>query len=170
MLSKLFKKKPQVADFDLTAEQDEYLGNAISEYNQNISEMDEKYEITKLGWGYEQDTMILQLLKNGSPVYEADAQIAGSFYAPHGTWEWAWNNPNVDKEVSSASLTVKNYGIKEGLDYLSSGTVNVLGSEELAAYLAAVAFKLSDADYIYRGAAGDGLSVYLLVSNIRAIG
>lgn len=170
MPSKLFKKKDEVTIFDLTPEQDEFLSRAIDEYNLNISQMDEKYQITKLAWGYEQDTLKLQLLDDGNPVYEADAQIAGSFYRPHGTWEWAWNNPNVEKNAAKLSLLVKQYGNKEGLDYLCTGTVDVAGEETFAAYLAAIAFKLSNVDYVYRGEVDDDFSVYLLVSNMQKVG
>ena len=129
--------------------------------------MEEKYGITALAWGYEQDTLEFKLLdKNNKTIYAGDAQVIGTYSKPDGTWEWAWNNPNIEKKAAKDSLLAKNYGKKEGLEYLTSGIVDVLRKEDFAAYLAAIGLKLSKADFAYRGDTGP-LVVYLLVSNIQ---
>ena len=166
MFGNLFSKNTTFK-FELTPDQDEFLAAAIELYNQTLKEFNERYNITKYAWGFDQETAKFQLKKNEKVKYEADGQIIGSYSKSEGSWEWAWNNPNIESSVSKDSLKVKKYGEKEDLRYFCEGSLSI-ENENYAAYLAAVGQKLSGAAVTYRGAMGD-LSIYILLNNLTEI-
>ena len=167
MIRKLFKKnKPKV--FDLSPEQDEYLGDAINEYNISLKTFNEGMKFNDFDeWGYDQYSGKFLLKNNGEKIIEAEAQIIGSYHSPEKSWEWAWNNPNIEEEAKIDSHTVKEFGNKQNIWYFSEGKVPVLKDEQ-AVYFAAVGMKLTNSQAIYPGAAGD-LIVYLLLKNIHKV-
>lgn len=152
-------------EWNLTPKQDAFLGGAMEEYNSTLQSFEKEFEITDCAWEYSQDDGVLALSpsRGGSP-HRFKAEVAGSFSRSEGTWEWAWNNPYIEDGLKVLSLDVKKYGDSEGLEYFSSGIVDLQGQEEFAAYLAAVSQKISGAEFVYRGDAGD-LVVYLLVTS-----
>jgi hypothetical protein len=166
MFGSLFGKKKKPVMFNLTPEQDVYLADAIKIYNSSLLEYDTKYGFTKHDeWGLDQETGRFILQDNEKVVVSADGQIIGSFSSSDLSWEWAWNNPNVEPGMMQSSLKVKQYGEKEGIDYFCEGILHV-PDESYAAYLAAVGQKASDSEVVYRGVMGD-LSIFLLLNNFK---
>jgi hypothetical protein len=166
MFGKLFGKKKEPTTFDLTPDQDEYLADAIQLYNKSQKEYGEKYGFAQRDeWGFDQETGKFLLKDGGKAVVTADGQIIGSFSSVDCTWEWAWNNPNVEPDMKRSSLLVKEYGEREGLGYFCQGILTV-PDESYAAYLAAVGQKASNSEVVYRGVMGD-LSIFLLLNNFE---
>ena len=151
---------------DLNPEQDEFLGSAIEELNEKRRLAYEKYGFDKYVWFYDQDTGEFQLKDGDKVVHAADGQIAGTYYKPDGTWEWAWNNPHWKPDFVRDSRLVEEYGKKEGLEYFTNGMVPI-GSEEFGAYFTAVAVKLSESESAYFGDTGD-LVVFIMLKNFRS--
>ncbi|WGO98150.1 hypothetical protein QFX18_19265 [Saccharophagus degradans] len=165
MLRKLFGKKKDYSFDDLNAEQDEYLGLAISEYNEKRKIAFEMYSLDKYSWFFDQDNGEFQLKDDENIIYVGDGQIIGSYYKPDQSWEWAWNNPNWKKQFIADSLLVKEYGRKQKLGYFQEGMLPI-GSEEYAQYLTSVGVKISESDFAYHGDTGD-LVVYIMLKNVR---
>ncbi len=166
MFGSLFGKKKEPVTFDLTPEQDEYLADAIQIYNNSLKEYEKKYGFANYDeWGFDQETGKFLLKDNGKVVISADGQIIGSFSSSDLSWEWAWNNPNVEPAMVQSSLKVKEYGEKEGLNYFCEGVLQV-PDVSYAAYLAAVGQKITNSEVVYRGIMGD-LSIFLLLNNFE---
>lgn len=164
MFNKLFSRR-SARIFDLSADQDLFLGAAVEECNQSIRQYNQAWDSRRFDdWSYDQYSGKFRL-KDGDVIgVEADAQIVGSYHSRNKTWEWSWNNPNVETDAKQDSQAVKNYGDKEKIWYFSEGIIPVV-SEDQAIYFAAVGRKLSQSQAIYKGDAGD-LNVYLLLKNI----
>lgn len=164
MFTHLFRGKPK--SFDLTPEQDSFLGAATREYN-------EKSEILRREWGFsdyerwdfDQFSRVLRLqVKDGSRV-EADAQAIGSYSEKGNSWEWAWNNPNIEEPLKIDVRLVRDFGKKEKIEYLVAPIVPV-PHEKVPTYLSAVAIKVIGSDGVFAGAAGE-ITVYLSLKGLR---
>lgn len=151
---------------ELNPEQDELLGSAIKEFNEKRRVTYEKYGFGEYSWFYDQETGEFQLKDDDKIIYTADGQIIGTYFKPDGTWEWGWNNPNWKSEFVAESKTVREYGDKEGLQYLSDGIV-CIGSERYAEYLTAVGVKFSNSESAYFGDTGN-LVVYIMLKNFKS--
>jgi hypothetical protein len=108
---------------------------------------------------------VLELkLADGTRVL-ADGQILGSYSPRDGSWEWAWNNPNVEAGVARASHKVKELGKRLNIAYLVRGKGNMPGGV-LVSYLCAIGVKATESDGVFKGNAGP-IEVHLLVTNLR---
>ena len=166
LLGRIFgRKKKNPLTVELNPEQDVFLGSANQELNEKRRLTHEKYGFDKNSWFYDQETGEFQLKDGETIIHKAEGQIAGTYFKPDGTWEWAWNNPNWKKELVKDSNLVKEYGEKEGLHYFTGGTV-CIGSEEYGEYFAAVGVKLSSSESAYFGDTGD-LIVYIMLKNFK---
>lgn len=167
MFKKIFKKRKGKV-FDLSPEQDEFLGCAIKKYNESVKKYNEGMKFGDFDkWAYDQFSGRFLLKNNGKTIIDADAQIIGSYHPPSKSWEWAWNNPNIEESAKIDSAIVKEYGDKEKIWYFSDGKVPVLMDDQ-AVYFAAVGMKITESQAIYPGRAGD-LTVYLLLKNIKQL-
>lgn len=165
MLGSLFRKKKDYSFNDLSFEQDEFLGSAITEYNEKREVAFQNYSLDKYSWFFDQDNGEFHLKDGEKIIYIADGQIIGSYYKPDSSWEWAWNNPNWKKAFIKDALLVKEYGKKEKLGYFQEGMLPV-GKESYAQYLTAVGVKISGSEVAYHGDTGD-LIVYIMLKNMR---
>jgi hypothetical protein len=156
------KKPPPVR---LNPEQDAFLGSAIQEFNIKRALALEKYGFDKYSWFFDQESGEFQLKDGARIVHTAEGQIAGSYFKPDGSWEWAWNNPNWKKAFVRDSQLVKEYGKSERIRYFTDGKVSI-GNLEFGAYLTAVGVKLSKSDSAYIGDTGD-LVVFIMLKNFQ---
>src|SRR5688572_29658030 len=97
-------------------------------------------------------------MKGGSQVL-ADAQIIGSYSPSGASWEWAWNNPYVEKKMKKDVQQVRKFGLKEKLEYLTAGIVPA-PDDKFAAYLSSIAVKVIGSDGVFAGPAGP-ITVFL---------
>ena len=166
MLKNLFSRRKKKS-FDLTPEQDDFLAASIQEYNESLKGLNESIGFDQYDeWSYDQYSGVLSLIEHRATKIEADAQIIGSLNGANMSWEWAWNNPNIEESAKVDSITVKEYGEKESIWYFSQGIVPVL-HEEQAIYFAAIGKKLTGSQAVFPGDSGT-LKVYLLLKNIRS--
>lgn len=138
-------------EFDLTPEQDAFLGEAIEEHNQKNDRLRKDWGFGDYEeWGFEQITGNFFLrLKDGKKV-TASGQVYGSLSTADKTWEWAWNNPNVEELVKKDSFLVREYGEKQGqgFQYLCLG-LQPIPHVVAPIYFAAIAEKLSGAQGVF---------------------
>ncbi len=97
-------------------------------------------------------------------VVGCDAQIIGSFAKSKGTWLWAWDNPSVASNLTSASRELREYGRTHGYTKLTRAKWN--GTEEDAWQMVALATLVCNAQGAYRGPAGD-LCVFMTFGTPR---
>ena len=109
---------------------------------------------------------LLWVSRDGRPAFEFDVSVIGSVRPSSQTWEWAWNNPNVERQLAvSRSVfapTAANYGLK----YLEFGMVPIPNAE-FGWYLSGIALRLAGGEGVYK-ADGEDYEVYLLLRNPRA--
>ena len=99
-------------------------------------------------------------------VAEAPVQVLGTYSPTGGSWTWAWANDSLDQRLRTASDEVRAYGAANGATALTTPSLDV--SEEQAADLAAIAFRLSRASGFYRAPAGQ-LRLYLAFAAVTLI-
>lgn len=149
-------------DDDPAPEAEAFLRAACAEFNVKQSQLREEWRFGEAEqWGYEQDTGILQLdFEDGSQLL-ADGQILGSYDPSAETWEWAWNNPNIDEAVARDSHRVRELGDDLDLDCLRMGVTPAPGGP-FPAFLGAVGVKATNSIGLYPGHAGDVIVFILL--------
>ena len=162
----LFKRKNPLESGKLSPEADAFLAASMSEFNLKQTALASDWSFTNYEkWDFDQYSgMLVLTLADGSRVL-ADGQILGSHSSRGGSWEWAWNNPNVEAKMATASYKLKELGSRLGISYLVHGKIPVEG-DALISYLCATGVKATDSDGAFMGSAGP-INVYLLVSNMR---
>jgi len=147
---------------DLSPEAEKFLRTACAEFNVKQNQLREEWRFGECEqWGYEQDTGVFQLdFADGSKLL-ADGQIAGSYDPGEETWEWAWNNPNVDESVARDSQLLRELGDDFDLDYLRTGIVPTPGGP-FPVFLAAIGVKATNSIGVDPGDTGDVIAFILL--------
>jgi len=150
----------------LSPEADKYLGEATAEFNtkQEALRRDWRFDAYKQ-WGYDQYSGVLKLDFADGAQFCADGQILGSYAAANHSWEWAWNNPNVEVPMTRDSQLVQQLGERLGIAYLVTGKVPV-PTEEFVSYLCAIGIKATDSIGVFRGKAGP-IAVLITLKNAR---
>jgi hypothetical protein len=103
-------------------------------------------------WDLNQDNGVLIFTFSDKEV-TCDAQIIGSFDKLKGTWLWAWDNPSIAANLTTASKEVLKYGKLQRLEKLTRPEWKA--TEQGAWDMAAVATLICQAQGAYRGPAGD---------------
>src|SRR5262249_53013078 len=124
MLPRTSKRKRK-SDW-LTPEQDAFLGAATAEYNEKLNQLNRDWGFADYQrWDFDQFSGVLRLtMKDGSKV-EADCQALGSYWAKGKSWEWSWNNPHVEDGLKVDAQKVREFGKREGIEYLVKPMVPV---------------------------------------------
>lgn len=147
-------------------ETEQFLREACAEFNVKQNQLREEWRFGECEqWSFDQDSGIFQLdYEDGSKLL-ADGQVLGSYDAGDETWEWAWNNPNVDEVVARDSQRLRELGDDLDLDYLRTGVVPAPDGP-FPAFLAAVGVKATGSIGAYPGAT-DNLVVFILLKNLK---
>lgn len=153
-------------DFDapLSPEADKFLSEATAEFNikQAALHSDWRFDSYKQ-WGYDQFSGVLKLDFEDGAQFCADGQILGSYIPSELSWEWAWNNPNVEAAMKKDSLLVKQAGERLGISYLVTGMVPA-PTEEIVSFLCAIGIKATNSIGVFRGEAGS-VAVMIALKN-----
>jgi len=104
-------------------------------------------------WSCDQGEGVIRFLKRDGTGIQARAQILGSYAADSETWEWAWNNPHVNEELSRDARVVRASGETNGHAPLTTGIVRA--SAEESRRLIGMAAAIVNAPAVYWGSAGD---------------
>jgi len=90
-------------------------------------------------------------------VVTAPVQVVGTYSTKDGTFMWDWDHPSIPDPARIASQAVQTFGVKHGLDVLTTRKVAI--SEEEAWELTALANYLWKAQGAYRGPANGGTTL-----------
>src|SRR5882724_5569336 len=93
-------------------------------------ELREIISASKRDWGlgsfsrfdFDQDKGELTFSGGLAGPLSCKVQIIGTYSGAAQTWEWAWNNPYVDDKLKIDSSTVREFGIKHGIQRLTTAT------------------------------------------------
>jgi hypothetical protein len=157
------KRKPRI---ELSIEADQVLREAVEEHNRKNDLLARDWSFNSIAeWNCDQDTgQFVMVTRQGTRVL-ADFQAVGSFEKRTQSWEWAWNNPHIDKRLSVDSRKVKSFGEKEGINYLTL-PMFTLPKLEFATYLAAIASRVTNAQGAFPGDIGE-LVLWVTLKNLR---
>ena len=152
----------------LTPEAEQFLADAVAEFKTKQDALQRDWGIGSGGRsGYDQETGILTLhLPDGTEAH-ADGQMLGSYQASDQTWEWAWNNPHVERAVARDSELVRDLGRRLGIAYLQVGKIPA-PTPDAGAYFSSIGVKATASDGAYRMNAGK-LEVAILLKNVRKV-
>jgi hypothetical protein len=155
-----------IFDKPLSPEADHFLKQASDEFNVKQAHLRDEWRFDECDqWAFDQETGVFKLEFEDGSMFEAQGQILGSHDPDEGSWEWAWNNPNVEKAVASDSLIVRALGEKLEIDYLCEGKVP-LPEEPFVSHLCGIGIKATDSFGVYNGSAGE-IMVMILLKNPR---
>ena len=162
----LFRRKP---DFDAvpSAEAQAYASEALAEWRAKQAALEREWRVGfQETWGFDQSEGVLRLeFQDGSQVM-ADIQILGTYSRADRSWEWAWNNPNVNRDLARASEAARALGKKLALSHLTAGMVPA-PNEETVARLCSIGVKAAGAAGTFRGRASGAIEVVLLLDRLR---
>ncbi len=164
-----WKRKPQV---ELSPAADDLLRLAVQEHNLKNDALIREWSFGNVAeWNCDQDTGEFVMVTHDCDTVVADFQAVGSFEKRSRTWEWAWNNPNIDKKLCVDSQLVKAFGKREAISYLTLPmfkTPKTGDVTEYVTYLGAIASKVTAAQGVFPGDIGD-LVLVVTLKNLRRV-
>ncbi len=157
------KRKPSV---ELSIEADRVLREAVEEHNRKNDVLMREWSFNAIAeWNCDQDTGRFVMTTHDGATVTADFQAVGSYEKRSKTWEWAWNNPHIDKRLRVDSQKVKTFGEQQGINYLTLPMFTV-PKLEFVTYLAAIASRVTNAQGAFPGDIGD-LVLWVTLKNLR---
>jgi hypothetical protein len=146
----------------------------VAEVNQSLGDLRKRLEEQDHNWGlasfakweFSQETgaLVFTLLDGSRAV--CAGQIIGSRSSKDSSWEWAWNNPHLEKRVTKAAAKLKAHGKANGISQLTTGMLPKV-SKDAAWSLAAFAARNQGFQGVYCGNAGV-IDVYIAFQPPRA--
>ena len=134
------------------------------ELMQLIKSSKEKWKLgTYSKFDFDQDEGKLVFYGNGKPRVICEIQVIGSYSTKSGTWLWAWDNPSLNDSLKADSLTVRDFGLKNGVEGLATPTWS--GTENDCWDMTAIAAHVVSAEGAYRAPMGD-VMVFMLLKRI----
>jgi hypothetical protein len=147
----------------LSFEADAFLAASNTEFNKKQQDLHEKYLAGQKRYGIDLESGVLTVTLERDKV-DFDVKLLGSCRGRDNSWEWAWNNPNVDRSQVLPKNVLKPLVDKYQLRYLAEGAVK-LPNNKFPWYLGGIALKVSpDAVGIYEAVDGDMRYFFVLYS------
>ena len=153
----------------LTPEAERFLADAAEEYKAKQKRLADDWGFGTAGgnWGFEQTTGVFTRQRGDGTEIRADGQVLGSYQSSDRSWEWAWNNPNVERGVSRDSEQVRELGRRLGIEYLVAGKIPA-PTPDAVHYFASIGVKATGADGAFPATTGP-LEVVILLKNLRRV-
>lgn len=108
------------------------------------------------GWGYDQESGVLDLTRGNERVLQVQAEAIGSYAFESETWLWAWANPAIDPERARLVRSVRDWAARQtGLSAFCRPTLPC--AESFADTLARIVATRGGAQGIYRAVFGKGV-------------
>jgi hypothetical protein len=154
----------QIFGGGLSTEADAFLEASNVEFNHKQAALHAEWLNDQKRFDIDMGKGLLRVQRATSSVL-FDIQLAGSHGKRDGTWEWAWNNPNVPPALSAASAKARTLGEGYGLRYATSGKVPV-PDPHFPWFLSALVVKASGALGVFAAPGGD-IDYYFVLFNPR---
>ncbi|MEA2027564.1 MAG: hypothetical protein U9N49_01115 [Campylobacterota bacterium] len=136
--------------FDTTVNK-KFFDDAITEHNRNNEILNQDWGFDNYQeWGFDQESGTLFIKFADGSLVEANGQIYASFADDDNSWEWAWNNSDIDEHIANDSLRIKEYGERENIDFLTEPIIK-LPDQNTATYLGAISEKINHAQGLFVG-------------------
>lgn len=166
----LFKKKKQPDERfskPLSPEADKFLAEALEEYGQKEDALEQGWRLSACdGYHLDDEKALFMMSLDDGRVWEADAQILGSFNEQDQIWQWAWANPDCAEIAARDSNVVREAGKHLDIWYLHELPATPMPGPEFVAYLCAIGMKASGSTGMFE--ARDGSIVYfVMLKNLR---
>jgi hypothetical protein len=150
----------------LTAEADEFLGEATREFNAKQRSLGDQWRFTCYKqWSYDPAEGLLKLEYADGSQLLADGQLLGTYCISDRSFEWAWNNPRFSSAITRDSRLVKALGERFDISYLQAGMIPVPDDVYLS-FICAIGLKATHSVGMFRGREGD-VHPIIMVKNLR---
>jgi hypothetical protein len=167
--TKTVQKREKHDSSDLSPEADCWLADAVAEFNAKQEALKQEWGFGSFErWAFDEATKTFSLQFPDGTGFEADGLVLGTYCAGDGSWEWAWNNPNVAAGLAVPRETLTEVGTRLGISYLTIGMVPA-PTRELATYLCAIGVKASGAIGVYLGGEGPVEAAIVLTNPRRKL-
>ena len=160
------RESGEVFGTPLSKEADEFLTQCNVEFNDKQRVLADTWLLDHDRYDIDLERGRFWISRDGRAVFEFDVSVIGSVQPSTQTWEWGWNNPNVERELSVPQSVFAPTADKYGLKYLESGIVPVPNAA-FGWYLSGIALRLAGGEGVYK-ADGEDYEVYLLLRAPRA--
>ena len=158
-------KAQEVFGTPLSAEADVFLVTCNTAFNEKQKRLGDTWLHDFDRYDVDLKNGLLWFSKEGRKKVEFDVAVVGSIQPSSRTWEWAWNNPNVESALAVPQSVFEDTSQKLALKYLSFGKVPV-PRKQFGWYLSGIALQLAGGEGVYM-AEGKGVEIYLLLRNPR---
>jgi hypothetical protein len=158
-------KSHEVFGTPLSKEADEFLTTCNTSFNEKQKRLGETWINNFDRYDVDLQNGVLWFSKEGRKTVEFDVAVVGSIQPSGRTWEWAWNNPNVESALAVPQSVFEATSQRFGLKYLSFGTVPV-PRKQFGWYLSGIALQLAGGEGVYM-AEGKSVEIYMLLRNPR---
>lgn len=125
----------------LSEEADRFLTESNTEFNEKQNQLREKYLSDQVRYDIDFEKGTLVIVRPESRV-TFGMKLLGSCRNRDNSWEWAWNNPNIDRKIAFPRSELAPLASKHQLHHLDAGAV-VLPDEKFPWYLGGIALKVS---------------------------
>ncbi len=161
-LKRIFRR-----DKSLSKYLDSFLEAALEEFNSKQKSLHASDPMSSFtSWHFDPKTETLELLKDNLTCGKFQCQILGTYAPNEGTFEWAWNSPNLERNSIVDSESVRRFGEENSVEYLQAGVIPVPEIKYLS-YCCAIGVKLSGAIGIFHNSGGD-VQLVLLVKSVKS--
>jgi len=150
----------------LSREADEFLTECNVGFNDKQAALENNWLRDTDRYDVDLERGLLWFSRNGRAVVEFDVSDIGSVRPSTQTWEWAWNNTNVEQQMAVPRSVFAPTAAEYGLKYLEYGMVPVPNTD-FGWYLSGIALRLAGGVGVYK-ADGEDIEMYLLLRNPRA--
>lgn len=163
-----FQKKPKLDDSfhrPLSPEADKFLAEAMAEYQtKHEALLTGEWRLTECReWDFDDETGTVTAEFADGSEWKAKGQLLGSYAIQEESWQWAWDSPDIRKELSRDSLLVKKLGEQLNICYLQLGGGSFpLPGQEFVEYLCAIGVKATNSFSIMEADAGPMVGFILL--------
>jgi hypothetical protein len=146
---------------------DDWCDEAFAAFQAKQQKITDAYRLEDwVRYDYDAHACTLTFSDANGPRVVADIQVVGSI--GDDDWMWGWANDNWPAQSTDVMHRVRDFGVQNGIEELTS---DFLVSDDLPGLgwmLAAIATRVLDAEGAYR-APGDPGAVYLLIRSLKFV-
>lgn len=145
----------------LSEEADRFLTESNTEFNEKQNQLREQYLSDQVRYDIDFEKGTLVIVRPQSRV-TFEMKLLGSCRNRDNSWEWAWNNPNIDRKIAFPRSELAPLASKHQLHYLDAGAV-VLPDEKFPWHLGGIALKVSPSASGIYSASSAGMRYFLVL-------
>src|SRR5262249_39963895 len=94
---------------------DELVRRGMNDLELKHAMYERTFQISQAAWNVDQDAGLIRFQSPDGNVATAQVQIIGMYNNTEGTWQWAWDNPSVNRPLAALADSMRAYGQQNNL-------------------------------------------------------